>query len=248
MKVIPTMGVLCVVLCASIANASDKSWSLGASAAFELFPYKGTDSEVLPFPMVGYESEHFFVRGPAAGAYLWKGQQDQLSLNIFYSPLHFNPNKSDDRSMKALDKRHSTMMAGIAYRYSAGWGAIRTSFSSDVLDTSNGLYADAAYLYSIKINKLRLTPGIGVSWYNSDFNNYYYGITHNESRRSGLAQYDAKSSWSPYIELSAHYSFNDKWSAFASGRYIHLGNEVKDSPMVDNTYSAVIATGITYRF
>lgn len=248
MKIIFRVSVLFGIFCSPVVNASDNSWSLGASTVFELLPYKGIESEVLPFPMIGYEGERFYINGASAGAYLWKGQQDRLALNIYYSPLHFKPGDSDDDAMKALDKRRSTMMAGLSYKYTANWGSVRTSISSDALNTSNGLNADAAYLYSINMNKLTLTPGIGAGWHNSNFNHYYYGITHSESQRSGLAQYDAKSSWAPYVEFTANYSLNDQWHIFASGRYISLSSEVKDSPMVDKSYSAIIATGITYRF
>ena len=247
-KIIWGTCILGAALLTPLANAADKTWSLGASAAFELFPYKGVDNEVLPFPMIGYEGDTFFIRGPGAGAYLWNDKENQLALNLFYSPLHFRPSKSDDHQMKELDKRRSTMMGGLSYKHIADWGTIRTSFSADMLNTSNGLYADAAYLYPIQLNNLRLTPGVGASWYSSNFNDYYYGISSNESRRSGLDQYSASSSWAPYVELTANYKIDDSWSAFASGRYVRLDSEVKDSPMVDQSYSAVIATGVTYSF
>lgn len=247
-KIILGTCFLSSALVAPVVIAADNTWTLGASAAFELFPYKGVDNEVLPFPVISYEGDTFFIRGPGAGAYLWNDKENQLALNLFYSPLHFRPSKSDDRQMKQLDKRRSTMMGGVSYKHMADWGIIRTSLSADMLNTSNGLYADAAYLYSFQLNALRLTPGVGVSWYSSNFNDYYYGISSHESRRSGLDRYDASSSWSPYMELTANYKLNENWNAFASGRYVRLDSEVKDSPMVDRSYSAIIATGITYTF
>lgn len=240
-------GILGMMLMAPMANAAD-SWSIGASAAIERYPYKGVSSDTLPFPMISYDSDRFFFRGLSAGAYMWKDASNQLSLDVYYSPLRFRPSKSDDRQMKQLDKRHSTMMGGVSYRHIADWGTIRTSIAADMLDTSNGIRAEGAYLYPFNLDNLRLTPGVGVTWYSSNFNDYYYGVSARESRRSGLAQYDADSSWSPYAELTATYRFNSTWSAFASGRYVRLDNEVKDSPMVDKSYSALFATGITYTF
>lgn len=247
-KIISSTCVLGVSLLSSLVNAADNSWSLGASAGFELFPYKGVNNKVLPFPMVGYEGDNFFIRGLGAGAYLWNDKENQLAVNLFYSPLQFRPNKSDDHQIKQLDKRRSTMMGGLSYKHVADWGTIRTSFSADMLNNSNGLYADTAYLYPIQLNNLRLTPGIGAGWYSSNFNDYYYSISSNESRRSGLNHYNAGSSWAPYVELTANYKIDDSWSAFASGRCVRLDSEVKDSPMVDQSYSAIIATGITYSF
>jgi outer membrane protein len=50
------------------------------------------------------------------------------------------------------------------------------------------------------------------------------------------------------VELSAKYSFNKDWQAFFLGRYILLDSEVKNSPMVDKSYSGTLWTGVTYSF
>ncbi|HFP8666968.1 TPA: MipA/OmpV family protein [Providencia stuartii] len=52
----------------------------------------------------------------------------------------------------------------------------------------------------------------------------------------------------PYVELSGNYKFNDNWSAFAMGRIDRLPNEVKDSPMVNKSVSAIVWSGVTYTF
>ncbi|MBF3320978.1 MipA/OmpV family protein, partial [Leptospira borgpetersenii serovar Hardjo-bovis] len=35
---------------------------------------------------------------------------------------------------------------------------------------------------------------------------------------------------------------------YGSGRYTHLSDEAKDSPMVDRSWSALLSTGVTYTF
>lgn len=238
--------ILGAVLAVPVANAD--TWSIGAGAAVEMYPYKGIDNKVSPLPTIVYEGEHFYIRGIGAGAYVWKDSQNQLSLDLYYSPLRFRASKSDDRQMKKLDNRDSTMMGGVSYKHTADWGIIRTSFSADMLDESNGLRADAAYLHPFVLNDLKITPGVGAVWYSSNFNDYYYGISGKESARSGLDKYEADSSWSPYAELTATYKINNSWSTYATGRYTRLASEVKDSPMVDRSYSAIVAGGVTYTF
>ncbi|MGY2950158.1 outer membrane scaffolding protein for murein synthesis (MipA/OmpV family) [Ewingella americana] len=104
------------------------------------------------------------------------------------------------------------------------------------------------YLYTFHQDNWALVPGIGVQWSSSNQNQYYYGINSNESRRSGLNSYSPDDSFSPYLELSAKYDINKDWQAFFMGRYIRLDSEVKDSPMVDKSYSGMLWTGVTYSF
>ncbi|MDR0805811.1 MAG: MipA/OmpV family protein [Enterobacteriaceae bacterium] len=231
-----------------IAPAANAAFSVGASAAVEMYPYKGIDTDVRPFPMINYDGDRFYVRGIGAGVYLWKDASDQVSLDAYYSPLRFRPNKSDDHQMKQLDKRRATVMGGATYRHIASWGTIRTSVSADMLDNNDGFRADGAYFYPVNLGDWKLTPGIGMSWNSSDFNDYYYGVSGHEARRSGMRQYSASSSWSPYAELTANYKLASNWNTFVSGRYTQLDNEIKDSPMVNQSYSALFVTGVNYSF
>ncbi|MCQ7044058.1 MipA/OmpV family protein, partial [Escherichia coli] len=47
---------------------------------------------------------------------------------------------------------------------------------------------------------------------------------------------------------SASYQLNDSWSVYGIGRYTRLGDEIKDSPMVDKSWAGVFSTGVTYSF
>jgi outer membrane protein len=224
------------------------TWSLGASALGDVNPYRGYDNKVYPVPLVSYEGDDFYFKSLTAGYYLWKDDRNKFSVTTTYVPFGFDPDDSDDHQMKHLNKRRGTLYAGLAYSHIEDWGTLRATFNGDVLNNSNGLVADAAYLYPIHQDNWALVPGFGVMFNSSNQNDYYYGVTKGESRRSGLSSYSADDSFSPYAELSARYNFTRDWQAFFTGRYIRLADEVKDSPMVDKSYSAIVWTGVTYTF
>lgn len=79
-------------------------------------------------------------------------------------------------------------------------------------------------------------------------NQYYYGVSAQESARSGFNQYSHGDGWAPYLELSAGYQINQSWSARAVGRYTRLSDEMKDSPIVDSNHSILMSAGVSYRF
>lgn len=228
------------------AYAADVSLGVGALGSTSV--YRGDDSHVYPFPMLNYESERFYFRGLGGGYYLWNDGENQLSLTAYYLPLGFKPGDNDDARMQQLDKRRGTLMAGAAYRHLAEWGEIRTVLAGDTLDYSNGIIWDTAYLYHFTMGDLNITPGIGASWFSENMNRYYYGVSSQESTRSGFSRYRPGDGWSPYVELSANYRLTPNWSVWAVGRYIRLSDETKDSPIVDSSYSAVMGAGVSYRF
>lgn len=243
-----------LVLATLIASAvpfaqAENSLSLGAGVAVTESPYKDYDRDVLPIPVINYESDSFWFRGLGAGYYLWNDEADKLSITAYYQPLQFKPGDSDDVRLRSLDKRKSTLMAGLSYVHNtADYGFLRTTLAADTLNNSNGVVWDIAWLYRYISGNLVLTPGIGVQWNSEKQTDYYYGVSGREANRSGLPAYDADNSWSPYLELSAAYRLTDAWSLVGMARYNRLSDEITDSPMVDKSWSGLLSAGVTYRF
>ncbi|ROR14826.1 MipA/OmpV family protein [Erwinia sp. JUb26] len=231
---------------APIAQANPLT--LGASVIYSQSPYKSGQDRYYPVPIVNYDGDSFYLNTLQAGYYLWKDTQDQLSLTVLGSPQNYDPDDADDGDMKSLNKRHMTMMAGVSYRHTANWGIVRTTLAGDVLDNSNGIIWDLTYLYRFEFGQFSLTPGIGALWNSSNQNQYYYGISSAESDRSGLNRYDADDSWSPYLELTGGWKISDSWNATVSGRYVRLGDEIKNSPMVDKSSQVLLWSGVSYTF
>lgn len=239
-------GVL-IATSAGVAQA-ENDLTLGAGVSVVEHPYKDYDADVYPVPVINYESDNFWFRGLGGGYYLWNDKADKLSITAYWSPLYFKPGDSDDRRLRELDKRKSTMMAGLSYIHNTEYGFLRTTLAGDTLDNSNGIVWDLAWLYRYTNGALTLTPGIGVQWNSENQNEYYYGVSRKESSRSGLRSYDPESGWNPYLEISANYNFLGDWSVYGTARYTRLSDEVTDSPMVDKSWTGLISTGITYKF
>lgn len=239
---------ICTLFLISAQHAQAGNWSLGASIMVTPNPYRGHQDRILPVPSINYVSDDFYFRTLIVGYNLWKEKNNQLSIFALYSPLSYRPSQSDDIRMQKLNERRSTMMAGISYSHHATWGSVRTTLSGDTLNNSNGFVGDISYLRMFGSAPWRITPGVGMIWNSGKQNRYYYGINAEESRRSSFETYAPSDSWSPYLELTVNYRINSHWSAFFTGRYIRLVNEVKNSPMIDKVYSGLLWTGVTYNF
>jgi outer membrane protein len=98
------------------------------------------------------------------------------------------------------------------------------------------------------MERLTLTPSVGVFYSDESYNDYYYGVSGSESRRSGLDQYTAGDSWTPYVGLVAKYQLTQKLYLNASAVYTVLPDDVKNSPMIDRDDSFALMTGLTWRF
>jgi Outer membrane protein V len=241
-----TLGVLLAT--SATAVQAESKLTLGAGVGVIQHPYKQYSNDVVPVPVLTYESENFWFRGLGGGYYLWNDGTDQLSLTAYWLPMYFKPSDSDSHKLRRLDSRHSTLMAGVSWFHHTQYGSLRTTLSGDTLDKSNGLIWDLGWIYRYTNGNLTLTPGIGVEWNSDNMNDYYYGVSHKESRKSGLRDYSADGGWNPYLELSANYRFLGNWSVYGTARYTRLSDEITDSPMVDKSWTGLLSTGVTYTF
>ena len=240
------LGVL--IATSATAVQAESKLTLRAGVGIVEHPYKQYDHDLYPVPVINYEGDNFWFRGLGGGYYLWNDGTDQLSVMGYWSPMYFKPGDSDNSQLRKLDKRKSTVMAGISWMHHTQYGSLRTALSGDILDNSNGVVWDTAWVYRYTNGGLTLTPGIGVEWNSENQNQYYYGVSHHEAAKSGLRSYDPSNSWNPYLELTANYRFANSWSVYGTARYTRLSDEITDSPMVDKSWTGLLSTGVTYTF
>lgn len=239
---------LAAVLLLPVKNAAAQQLSLSAGVFSVQSEYRGSDARVLPMPVVRYEGERFFIRNTEAGVWLWNDGTQKFSIGATLLPQYFRSSKSDDQAMKQLDNRNIIVLGTLGYELNTDFGSLKLCASGDITGTSDGFLLNAAYIYPITFGALTIMPNGGLLYSSSNFNEYYYGISHGEARRSGLAAYSPDGSLTPFVGVSANYAVTSHWSLFASWKVIFLSNEIKDSPMVDRSAQNILGGGLTYTF
>lgn len=203
---------------------------------------------MLPLPFIHYEGERFFLRGLTGGIHVFKNDTHELSVNLSYMPQQYDAGRSDSWEMRQLDNRYSTLLAGASYSLKTQWGIGKIGFGADILDNSNGFIIDASYTYPFALGPVTLMPIGGVLCTSSQHNDYYYGVSNKESRKSGLKSYEADSGFSSYVGFDTKIDLSENWHIFMNTRATLLSDEITDSPMVDEDVKYSFDAGITYRF
>ncbi|MCD1280237.1 MipA/OmpV family protein [Psychrobacter sp. CCUG 69069] len=226
----------------------DAVLSVGVNVMAVKSAYDLEDStEVRVLPGAFYDNNKFYVRGAQAGAYLINDGANQLSAYAKLAGSEFEPDDANG-ALQGLDKRKSSVEAGLSYQRRTAIGGFRAQFGADVLDNSGGNTGRLTYLSRYSKDKLTVYPSFGFEYHDADYNEYYYGVSDQESAETGVAAYKSNSSLNPYINISANYDFNDKWAGFANQSLSYLSNEQYDSPMVDSRTEATTTLGLLYKF
>lgn len=237
-----------VFLCILFPVTAKAGGSVGLGAGVLSSEYKQTDGIAVPVPIINYENDHFYLRGLMAGFKVYADKMHEISLTLSYLPQYYKASRSDSWSMRQLDDRHSTVLAGAAYRLKTPFGTARASVGGDILDHGGGFVGDLAYLYPFKVGPATLSPTVGGMWTSKDYNDYYYGISGKESRKSGLKKYRPDDAFSPFAGLDATMDFTENWSMFLNMRAVFLSDEITDSPMVSEEVKWAFSAGFSYNF
>ncbi len=224
--------------------------SLGVSGMWITSPYKEHNDLIIPFPMIEWEAKHFYIRGYSAGLFLWTddNEMNELSLGLAPGWISFNDGSTDDKQLSRLDDRKRAIDAYLQYIIRTEYGTVGVKLSHDVLGNAKGFMADASYSYTFNLGNFDISPGAGLKWESQERLDYYYGISHDEARKSGLKYYEPDSGFTPFLSLDAKYQLNERISLFADTQLQFLSNEIEDSPMVDRTNIIFANIGASYSF
>ena len=231
----------------NLPTDQDAQLSVGVNVLYSNSAYDLDDEEVRVLPGVFYDNNRVYARGAQAGAYLINDGTNQLSAYAQLSGSEFDPDDARG-ALQGLDERKASAAAGLTYLRRTPVGGFRIQAATDVLDRSGGNTARLTYLARITKNKLTVYPSIGFEYHDDDYNEYYYGVSDEESAKTGVAAYKSNSSLNPYINVSANYDFNERWAGFFNQSLSYLPNEQYDSPMVDSRTDATTTLGLLYKF
>lgn len=231
----------------NIPTNTEARLSVGINALYANSAYDTDADTVRVLPGAFYDNNRIYARGPSVGAYIINDGVNQLSASVQLAGNSFDPDDGNG-ALAGLDERKISASAGLNYQRRTPIGAFRLQAATDILDNSGGNTARLSYLSRIQKDKLTIIPSVGFEYYDADYNEYYYGVSSEEATRTGVTAYTANSSLNPYVNVSANYEFNDKWSGFANQSVSYLPNEQYDSPMVDSRVEAATTLGLLYKF
>lgn len=223
-------------------------FSLGGALKSSKQPYKAYDTKNTLLPYVNYKTNSFYVIGLTAGYYLYSDVNNKVSAMVYLPGNYFSPKKSKDKQLRELDKRSYSLMGGVTWVYDYGGGGFKNSIAVDTLGKSNGIQFDSSIYYKLTSGGFSFVPALGVKFNNGKYNNYYYGVSDNESARSGLNEFNAKSSANPYVALGFEYLLSENVFIFSQGSYAALPDRIKNSPMVHGRDEYSLTSGFVYNF
>ncbi|KGD85419.1 outer membrane scaffolding protein for murein synthesis (MipA/OmpV family) [Pantoea sp. PNA 14-12] len=238
---------LCCLLLGNITHAWAEGLTLGAQGEANFTPYRAYKTQFSGLPYVGYDNDHVYIDGTEVGAYFIKDDTTQLKARWWYLDNEFDPDQTSDSALRQLRIRHSTMMGGMSYQKITPLGAFRTELSGDTLNESRGWLGTVAWAGQVSLMQLDVYPQAGVDWLSKQQASYYYGVSEEESARSGLPTWNHQGV-TPWLAVAFDWHPVKSFHVYLQPKVTFLTGALRDSPMTDQQYFWTLSSGVTWTF
>jgi outer membrane protein len=237
--------IIIILLLLSTLIRAENYLLVGAGPYVQSQPYTDTDAFALPSPVVFMEYEIFYIRWSQMGVYFYGGENWGLSLMLQPRPNGYEAKDSD--SLSGMKKRKSSWEGGISLAGKNDLGFAEIIYAHDILNSSNRSLIRAEAGTKIKSKKWTFVPSFLLLWFSEGFNNYYYGVTQQESSVDRAA-YHADAGLNAALQNYTNYQITPKWSLLLNTRVDFLNSTITDSPIVSDKYIFSGMLSILYSF
>ncbi|QIL89389.1 DUF2141 domain-containing protein [Microbulbifer sp. SH-1] len=222
-------------------------WGVGIGVIGRSSPYLGSDSSVVQvIPAITYFGERLQWVGPSLRYGLFGSDRFRFAVNATYRVGAYE--EDDSPILVGLGDRDSTLMAGVGVVYD-GPNRIDVDFryQHDVLDRFGGGTAELRVSKGFQTGNVSWAPSLGVNWLSDDLANYDFGVPR-WAALPGRPAYDVGSTVTAEVGVGGILEINEHWRLVLDVNAEYLGNDIADSPIVDDDYVLKGFAAITYTF
>jgi outer membrane protein len=253
-------GLASQVAAQSTASAQDRQprgWQLDVGAAViggPRFP-GANDMRVLAIPSIeASDNDRIFVSvREGIGYKLVRGNGFEFGPLLSFS---FGRRESDQSSaLRGLGNVDFTVEGGAFLRYNFGRYLATGLKIRQGVNGHNGLVVEGdirVRTAPLLSNRLFLSAGPQVSYYDESYAKAYFGITPSQSRASGYKAFAPGDGLSAGIGGTAIYRLTDKWTLVGFASHQRLLGDIADSPLVLGRYGSrsqtSVGSSVSYRF
>jgi outer membrane protein len=230
---------------ASVTREKSTGFLYGVGISVNKEIYKGYSSRTMPLPLIGYKGENLSIFGPFVSYKLKEVNHFTVSAKL--SPRFQGFDESDSYIFKGMEKRKSSLDAGVSVDYQKNDWKIGLSSMFDVLNRSNGFEIKSSFGRVYKFGSVFLEPSISLSLLDKNHVDYYYGVSKYEINQDRTV-YSGKSAFNKNVGLSIATPIFFGGYTRLNLEYTWFDKSITDSPLVEDKSSLQLLFVFTKNF
>lgn len=250
-KIVILLGIMSLMAFGESERGNNINFGVGAFYRNSVYKQKD-NNEILPVPFVGVMYKDFYYEAPIELGYRFF-KTENLTLSAYGRYNLYSGYKPKDLvdEYKDMDRRKDDFHIGLRerYKFSSTGLELASHVSGDVSGRSDGLLARMELNRLTQFSeKVFVQPYVAVEYMNSNYVDYYFGITKDEAGRNinDGKEYKADDSFNFEVGIRGFVDITKNFKLLASAGYTRYGNGVADSPLVRDRDIFVVGGGVSY--
>jgi outer membrane protein len=245
------VAFLALTLASSLAttvHADDEDMFLGIAHYHRAGPYRTSAANFLE-PTGDYEGERFILRGDTVGMRLWRKGGWSFDLIAQQDLLAFRPNSADTPALRHLKRRRDGVNAGFELAWTpTSDDAMHLSETMGVLGPTNAMQTSLEYdhTFTLPVSYTQIIPTVAFTRYAAAYSRYYFGISTEESLRTGLGTFTPNGTSRTDVGVTVVQPFSKNLAMFVDFTHKRYGNGIELSPMVARIHYTETNIGLVY--
>lgn len=188
-------------------------------------------------------------RSLALGYTLDETEERQINLiaSSRFFPFSAEDQIAGNNKLDGIKARSGSMEMGVELNYRFKHYDAQIQVLHDALSVHNGS------LLSVNISRPLFTantifiPSIGAAYISRNATDYYYGIDADEATAT-RPEYSPRDSWAANVRLYIERPVSKRWSFVGAISFVYVGEEISNSPIIDNDYGYDVRVGVLWVF
>lgn len=229
-------------------------WGVGVFAISGQQSIKSLARDNIIFPMVTYENEYISWFGPNLDVKLpsyeiSKDQQLEFKLSGGFDFGGYDDSEIKDTPiLQGMDERKGGFEVGIQMDWKNPCVDVSTKWMTDVSGDREGNRVSLEFEKNWMFGQhIMISPHVGATWHDDNYVDFHYGVREYEARADRSA-YVGEATVNIEYGIRAAYLIDQNSSVFVDFSITSLGNEIKDSPLVDNSAENNVMFFYMYNF
>lgn len=229
----------------ALADSPKLELSLGLGVAATQSIYSGVDTQTDALPLFELQYGNFYLEGLEAGYTLI--ENDTYSLAVAISGDELDGERTESSQLNDLGDVDSGVNLKLGGELYTDFGLLGASIAQDVSNEHEGTEISLNWAAPLEVGDAMVMPGLFATWMSDDLVNHYYGIKTSQVK-AGRPAYSSDASWRYGLEVMGEYPLAQQWTLMGGITATWYGDEVSDSPIVEDDHTLSGFLGVKYRF
>jgi outer membrane scaffolding protein for murein synthesis (MipA/OmpV family) len=232
------------------AEKDDKKSQFTVGSGLAYVPeYEGSeDYKVSALPVINYRNGRFFA-GALGGIGYDLSNKEDLSFGPVLS-YQFGRDESDNDQLEGLGDIDPSVTLGAFGRWNLQPFSLNSTVKHSLGGDANGAQIKLGAGYALPLSAKDIVNfEASIDWADQEVMEAYFGVSPEQSSRSGLGEYEVSSGIRRYgIGASWTHIYTPKMFSTLNAGVYQLGSEAADSPITTSRTGGLVGASVGYTF